>query len=67
MRAVGALTSTEANPWGYRIIMNPDIINLDRINANTVIGKVELAVTGVIDTVDVDLFLLPPTAFQENA
>ena len=67
MRAVGALTSTEANPWGYRIIMNPDIINLDRINANTVIGKVELAITGVIDTVDVDLFLLPPTAFQENA
>lgn len=64
MRAVGALTSTEANPWGYRIIMNPDIINLDRINANTVIGRVELAVTGVIDTVEVDLFLLPPTAFQ---
>lgn len=65
MRAVGALTSTESNPWGYRIIMNPDIINLDRINANTVIGRVELAVTGVIDTVDVDLFLLPPTAFAE--
>lgn len=65
MRAVGALTGTESNPWGYRIIMNPDIINLDRINANTVIGKVELAVTGVIDTVDVDLFLLPPTAFQD--
>lgn len=64
MRAVGALTGTEANPWGYKIIMNPDIINLDRINANTVIGRVELAVTGVIDTVDVDLFLLPPTAFQ---
>lgn len=66
MRAVGALTSTEANPLGYRIIMNPDIINLDRINANTVIGKVELAVTGVIDSVDVDLFLLPPTAFQSE-
>ena len=46
--------------------MNPDIINLDRINANTVIGKVELAVTGVIDTVDVDLFLLPPTGFMET-
>lgn len=66
MRAVGALTGNENNPWGYRIIMNPDIINLDRINANTVIGKVELAVTGVIDTVDVDLFLLPPTGFQET-
>lgn len=66
MRAVGALTGNEYNPWGYRIIMNPDIINLDRINANTVIGKVELAVTGVIDTVDVDLFLLPPTGFQET-
>lgn len=66
MRAVGALTGTDANPWGYRIIMNPDIVNLDRINANTVIGKVELAVTGVIDTVDVDLFLLPPTAFQSE-
>lgn len=66
MRAVGALTGNEYNPWGYRIIMNPDIINLDRINANTVIGKVELAVTGVIDTVEVDLFLLPPTGFQET-
>lgn len=66
MRAVGALTGNEYNPWGYRIIMNPDIINLDRINANTVIGRVELAVTGVIDTVDVNLFLLPPTGFQET-
>lgn len=66
MRAVGALTGNKWNPWGYRIIMNPDIINLDRINANTVIGKVELAVTGVIDTVDVDLFLLPPTGFMET-
>lgn len=66
MRSVGALTGNDYNPWGYRIIMNPDIINLDRINANTVIGKVELAVTGVIDTVDVDLFLLPPTGFQET-
>lgn len=66
MRAVGALTGNEYNPWGYRIIMNPDIVNLDRINANTVIGKVELAVTGVIDTVDVDLFLLPPTGFRET-
>ena len=66
MRSVGALTGNDYNPWGYRIIMNPDIVNLDRINANTVIGKVELAVTGVIDTVDVDLFLLPPTGFQET-
>lgn len=66
MRSVGALTGNEYNPLGYKIIMNPDIINLDRINANTVIGKVYLAVTGVIDTVDVDLFLLPPTGFMES-
>ena len=66
MRSVGALVGNKFNPWGYRIIMNPDIVNLDRINANTVIGKVELAVAGVIDTVDVDLFLLPPTGFQET-
>lgn len=66
MRSVGALTGNEFNPLGYRIVMNPDIINLDRINANTVIGKVYLAVTGVIDTVDVDLFLLPPTGFMES-
>lgn len=66
MRSVGALTGNEYNPLGYQIIMNPDIINLDRINANTVIGKVYLAVTGVIDTVDVDLFLLPPTGFMES-
>jgi len=66
MRSVGALTGNEANPYGYKIIMNPDIVNLDRINANTVIGKVYLAVTGVIDTVDVDLFLLPPTGFMDT-
>ncbi len=66
MRSVGALTGNEDNPLGYKIIMNPDIINLDRINANTVIGKVYLAVTGVIDTVNVDLFLLPPTGFMES-
>lgn len=66
MRSVGALTGNEYNPLGYQIIMNPDIINLDKINANTVIGKVYLAVTGVIDTVDVDLFLLPPTGFMET-
>ena len=64
MLNVGALTPNAKNPKGYRIVMNPDIINLDRLNANTVIGKVELAVTGVIDTVDVDLFLLPPNAFD---
>ena len=66
MRSVGALTGNEYNPLGYQIVMNPDIINLDRINANTVIGKVYLAVTGVIDTVNVDLFLLPPTGFMET-
>lgn len=66
MRSVGALTGNEYNPYGYKIIMNPDVINLDRINANTVIGKVYLAVTGVIDTVDVDLFLLPPTGFMDT-
>lgn len=64
MKNLGALNATDANPFGYRVIMNPDIINLDRINANTVIGKVELAVTGVIDNVDVDIFLLPPNAFE---
>lgn len=66
MRSVGALNSTPKNPLGYRIIMNPDIINLDHINANTVIGKVELAVQGVIDTVNVDLFLLPPNYFEDG-
>ena len=66
MRSIGALTGNEYNPYGYQIIMNPDIVNLDRINANTVIGKVYLAVTGVIDTVDVDLFLLPPTGFMDT-
>lgn len=66
MRSVGALNSTPKNPLGYRIVMNPDIINLDHINANTVIGRVELAVQGVIDTVNVDLFLLPPNYFEEE-
>lgn len=66
MRSVGALNSTPKNPMGYRIVMNPDIIGLDHINANTVIGKVELAVQGVIDDVDVDLFLLPPNYFEEE-
>lgn len=64
MRAAGALTPNASNPWGYRIVMNPDIIDLDHINANTAIGKVYLAVTGVIDDVQVDLFLLPPNGFD---
>lgn len=66
MRSVGALNSTPKNPLGYRIVMNPDVISLDHINANTVIGRVELAVQGVIDTVNVDLFLLPPNYFEEE-
>jgi len=60
MKALGALNGTPANPWGYRITMNPDLIDLRNVGGSTIIGKVELAVTGVIDTVDVDLFLLPP-------
>lgn len=64
MRAAGALTPNASNPWGYTIVMNPDIIDLNHINANTAIGKVYLAVTGVIDDVQVDLFLLPPNAFD---
>lgn len=66
MRSVGALNSTPKNPMGYRIIMNPDVVGLDHINANTIIGRVELAVQGVVDSVDVDLFLLPPNYFEEE-
>lgn len=45
---------------GYRIQMSADINGMDQINANSVVGKIWLAVNGVINDIKVDLICLPP-------
>lgn len=52
MRNVGAIED-------YYITMSADIDANDRINANTVIGKIYLVVYGVINDIVVDLIALP--------
>ena len=46
----------------YYVTMAADINGLDRVNANTVIGKVYLVVNGVINDIYIDLIALPPGA-----
>ena len=41
--------------------MSADINGLERVNANSVIGKIYLVVNGVINDITVDLVALPPT------
>lgn len=53
MRNVGAIED-------YRIEMSADINGTDRVNANTVIGKIWLVVYGVINNISIDLVCLPP-------
>ena len=43
----------------YYVTMAEDINGLDRVNANTVIGKVYLVVNGVINDIYIDLVALP--------
>ena len=45
----------------YYVRMSADINGLDRVNANTVVGKIYLVVPGVINDVTVDLICLPPS------
>lgn len=52
MQNVGAIE-------GYRIEMSADINGLDSVNANSVIGKIYLIVTGVVNNITVDLIALP--------
>lgn len=52
MRNVGAIED-------YKIQMSADINSLDRVNANTVIGKIWLVINGVINDIFVDLVALP--------
>lgn len=54
MKNVGAIED-------YYVKMAADINGLDRVNANTVIGKIYLVVNGVINDIIVDLIALPPT------
>ena len=45
----------------YYVRMSADIDGLDRVNANTVVGKIYLVVPGVINDITVDLICLPPS------
>lgn len=45
----------------YYVRMSADINGLERVNANSVIGKIYLVVNGVINDITVDLVALPPT------
>lgn len=53
MKNVGAIEN-------YYVKMAADINGLDRINANTVVGKIYLQINGVINDIYVDLIALPP-------
>lgn len=55
MKNVGAIED-------YRVQMAADINGLDRVNANTVIGKIILVVNGVVNDIKIDLIALPPQA-----
>ena len=55
MKNVGAIE-------GYKIVANPDIDGNDRINANTIIGKIYLQINGVVNDIVTDLYALPPNA-----
>ena len=52
MKNVGAIE-------GYKIEMAADVSGLDRVNLNSVIGKVTLYVNGVINDITIDLIALP--------
>lgn len=52
MKNVGAIDD-------YKVRMSADINSLDRVNANTVIGKIWLVINGVINDIYVDLIALP--------
>lgn len=53
MKNVGAIED-------YYVKMSADIDGLDRVNANTVIGKIYLVINGVINDIIIDLIALPP-------
>lgn len=55
MKNVGAIE-------GYKILASQDINGEDRVNANTVIGKIYITVNGVVNNIIVDLVALPPNA-----
>ena len=59
MRNVGAIED-------YRIEMSADINGTDRVNANTVIGKIWLSVYGIINNISIDLVCLPPGTDLSN-
>lgn len=54
MKNVGAIKD-------YYVRMSADINGLDRVNANTVIGKIYLLVEGVVNDIKIDLIALPPS------
>lgn len=53
MKSVGAIED-------YYVRMSQDVNGLDRVNYNTVIGKIYIVVAGVINDIYIDLVCLPP-------
>ena len=43
----------------YKVEMNADINGVDRVNLNSVIGKIWLSVYGVVNNISIDLIALP--------
>jgi hypothetical protein len=53
MKNVGAIED-------YKVSMSADINGLDQVNANSIIGKIYLIVSGVVNDITIDLIALPP-------
>lgn len=47
---------------GYSVSMAADINGLDSVNANSVIGTIQIRVAGIINNITIDLIALPQTA-----
>ena len=45
----------------YLVKMSADISGTDRVNANTVLGKIYITVNGIINDIKIDLIALPPS------
>lgn len=54
MKNVGAIVD-------YYVTMNADINGLDQVNANSIVGKIYLVVSGVVNDIYIDLIALPPS------
>lgn len=53
---------TDLDDPGYYVTMSADINGLDSVNANSVIGKIVIRTSGVIEDITIDLIALPQSA-----